>query len=300
MSSKDGWHRKARWMIKNVLIKPPTTPTEMKDLCNTIIEKRNLQIQCSSSKSIVTTALSLWDDPNLVNALQNNAIFQNAQERIERTANHLLPGTSFKPISPSSEFLVGVNQSSSMSDLQFSVEQMFNEAFSCPVCGKNLQCSHEHYSLAHSHSHPHNHSSHSDEPSSSSHISPSSSSSLSPSSLFAEFEEDKKNKPLNESTGNAGSLPNMAFSGSAKEKETTSREQINPNSLRYLKNLNLWFGPLVLASLAVAVMAYKIFNGEIHHTKLKSASSRTFAAISMLLQTSNSVTNFIDVLSSRT
>lgn len=35
--------------------------------------------------------MSLWEDPNLVNALENNPIFRNAKERIERTAYHILP-----------------------------------------------------------------------------------------------------------------------------------------------------------------------------------------------------------------
>jgi len=118
---------------------PPTTSSEMRNLCNTIIERR-LGSQ-NPSTAIVSTALSLWEDPILVNALQNNPLFRNAKDRIERTAYHLLP--------------------SDQPPLVNSASEVFKEVFQCPVCGNNLKCSHDHAVECHSHSSslPHEHSS---------------------------------------------------------------------------------------------------------------------------------------------
>jgi len=54
-----------------------------------------------------------------------------------------------------------------------------------------------------------------------------------------------------------------------------------------------WFGPLVLASMAVVGLAVGIFNGEITLSQIKSLSSRAFIAITIMLQASNSVFEFL-------
>jgi len=62
------WHRKARWMLRKVILNPPTSEGQMRNLCNEIIERRH-GTHSPPTAAIVSTALSLWDDPNLVNAL---------------------------------------------------------------------------------------------------------------------------------------------------------------------------------------------------------------------------------------
>ncbi len=58
--------------------------------------------------------------------------------------------------------------------------------------------------------------------------------------------------------------------------------------------LSFWFGPLVLASLAVLGLAFGIFNGEISLPHiLPTLSSRTLAALTMMIQASDSVFKFL-------
>jgi len=125
--ARGAWHRKAKWMLKKVLIKPPTNATQMRNLCTSIIERRH---GSSTSAAIVSTAITLWEDPNLVSALNSNHIYQSAKNRIQRTAYHILPNTTTS---------AATNLPSSL--LQ-SANEVFKEVFVCPVCGKNLQCLH--------------------------------------------------------------------------------------------------------------------------------------------------------------
>jgi len=255
------WHRKAKWMVKKVLIKPPSTSDEMRNLCTSIIQKRR-GFECPST-AIVSTALSLWEDPNLVNALQNNQLFRNAKERIERTAYHILPSHHTASITST--------------DLLKEASDVFKEVFVCPVCGNNLQCAHEH--AIHHHSPPrtglqtiltdplNSNINESDEESpSSTNPSPTESSPI----------------------GTAGKTPENYMEDAFLESDQTFSSQQS-----YILDLKKWFGPLVLASFAVVGLACKIYNGEISMLQFKSLSSRSFAAITILLQASNHVFEFL-------
>jgi len=187
-----------------------------------------------------------------VNALQNNELFRNAKTRIERTAYHLIP----------SESREGNNSLLENSSDQFTLNAnaIFKEVFVCPVCGNNLQCSHEHHQ--HDHQHP---------------------SDVDGSAIPIVI-------PL-ESMGTVGKTPDML---DEEFNEDNLSDDYNNSIKKKLFNSKLWFGPLVLASFAVVGLAIKIFSGEISVVNFKSISSRAFAAITILIQANNSVFDFIN------
>jgi len=136
------WHRKARWMLRKVILNPPTSEGQMRNLCNEIIERRH-GTHSPPTAAIVSTALSLWDDPNLVNALENNPAYKSARERIHRTASHILP------TSEGGEGNEGIGKRKNLTFLKSTqqvLEKQFHDVLKCPVCGLNLHCHHEHNS----------------------------------------------------------------------------------------------------------------------------------------------------------
>jgi hypothetical protein len=72
MISKKSWHKKVKWTLKRLVFKPPTNDNQMRELCNSIIQKK---YSSHPTSAVVNTALELWKDPNLVNALYNNQTF---------------------------------------------------------------------------------------------------------------------------------------------------------------------------------------------------------------------------------
>eukprot|EP01114_Cavostelium_apophysatum_P001805 TRINITY_DN11576_c0_g1_i1.p1 TRINITY_DN11576_c0_g1~~TRINITY_DN11576_c0_g1_i1.p1 ORF type:complete len:273 (-),score=21.00 TRINITY_DN11576_c0_g1_i1:75-893(-) len=259
------WHRKAKWMVKNVLIRPPTSSTEMRNLCNTIIEKRHGAD--SPSTAIVSTALSLWDDPNLVNALQNNELFRNAKERIERTAYHLLPSSHHH------------HHASHLS----SASQVFNEVFSCPVCGNNLKCASDHTQNC--------------DPN---YRKEEGQTLLSLEELSLAEMDPKSPKQLRrtdsgsavETDGTAGRLPDSFDDSDSEKRKSPASENVRNKVFRL--DLKTWFGPLVLASFALVGIACKVYTGEISLLNAKNLSARAFVAITTVLQASNSVLGFLN------
>jgi len=132
------WHRKARWLLRKVILNPPRSSVQMKELCNEIIQRRLGQSQ--SATAIVTTALSLWDDQNLVDALHNNPSYKSARDRIQRTAQHILPLESSEDLEPSFE-----RNDHFLHSTQRVLEHQFEDV-ACPVCGMKFHCRHNHQS----------------------------------------------------------------------------------------------------------------------------------------------------------
>lgn len=67
-----------------------------------------------------------------------------------------------------------------------------------------------------------------------------------------------------------------------------------PNNFYEKEGNNLhWFGPLVLASLAVIGIAMGIFKGDIIIPQLQNISSRVITAITIILEASNSIFKFL-------
>jgi len=133
------WHRKARWMLRRVILNPPKSESEMRKLCNEVIERRH-GTHSPPTAAIVSTALSLWDDPNLVNALENNPTYRSARERIHRTASHILPAN------PEIEGVEKRKNLTFLKSTQEVLEKQFHDILQCPVCGLKLHCHHEHNS----------------------------------------------------------------------------------------------------------------------------------------------------------
>jgi len=133
------WHRKARWMLRRVILNPPTSEGEMRKLCNEIIERKH-GTRSPPTAAIVSTALSLWDDPNLVSALENNPAYKSARERIHRTASHILPAN------PESDVIVKRKNLTFLKSTQEVMEKQFHDVLQCRVCGLKLHCHHEHNS----------------------------------------------------------------------------------------------------------------------------------------------------------
>jgi len=133
--AKSLWHRKVKWMLRKVILNPPTSQGQMRTLCSAMIERRH-GVYSPPTAAIVTTAISLWDDPNLVGALENNPTYRSARERIHRTASHIMPTSS----------LTSSKRVSLLMHSQEVLEKQYQDALQCPVCGLKLKCLHEHQS----------------------------------------------------------------------------------------------------------------------------------------------------------
>jgi len=267
------WHRKAKWMLKKVLIKPPETDAQMRLLCNDIIERRH---GSSTSSAIVSTALNLWDDQNLVTALNQNKIYLNAKERLQRTAQHILPVPNDQqttvtqsrmdhshqlerswPLLPS---LHQSNQLMHSSPNLIHASQVINEVLLCPVCGKNLQCLHNHVNAGPASQHSQNGSQ-------------------------SRSQQTSTNESLNETMLEQEFMEHVGRTPDSLNDDVHSQHTSSP--------IEVWFGPLVLASLAVVGIAVGIFNGEISLSHVKSLSSRAMAAVTLMVQASHSVFGFL-------
>jgi len=271
---KGQWHRKAKWMLKKVLIKPPETDAQMRLLCNDIIERRH---GSTTSSAIVSTALNLWDDQNLVTALHQNKIYLNAKERLQRTAQHILPVpnnqqntvTQSRPDQaqvtsqsqqswPQLPSLHHSNQLTRSSPNLIHASQVINEVFSCPVCGKNLQCLHDHINAC------------------------------GPASQRSQYAPQSQSQQTNESP-NETMLEQEFMQHVGRTPDSLEDEAHSQTSIP----VDVCFGPLVLASLAVVGIAVGIFNGEISLSHVKSLSSRAMAAVTLMVQASHSVFGFL-------
>jgi len=135
---KKGWHKKARWFLRKVILHPPTNQGQMRNLCNEIIERRHGS-HSPSTTAIVSAALSLWDDPQLVGALESNPTYRSARERIQRTADHISPGTLPGTLKFSSPRTSGFLQPA-----QDALERQYHDVLQCPVCGIHIHCHHDH------------------------------------------------------------------------------------------------------------------------------------------------------------
>jgi len=244
---KKPWLKKAKWTLKKVLLKPPQNTAEMKTLCETIVKRQ--YGDSSPSSAIISTALSLWEDPNLVAALQRNQTFLNAKERIERTAFHLLPEHSH---------IIDAKQ-----------EISHQQVFTCTTCGRNLQCSHEHT--------PNNCDTQTSTGSSFHELADS----------HVRISDDDLADEFLKSTDVIGSI------GKTPETLEAERAAARLEMLKEKMDISQWFGPLVLASLAVVGLAVGVFTGDISLPKFKSIGGRAFAAISIVLRASNNIFSFL-------
>jgi len=287
------------------LIKPPNTPEQMRDLCSDIIEQG--QGPDSASVAVMNTALQLWTDQNLVNALQNNPTFQNAKERIQTLTSHLLPqATSNTGETCNNNNVVRIARSPSGSRIHHTNPRLFdpatadiiNEAledvFQCPSCGQQVHCSHVQHTTS---------------------SSLSSSTTTAAVSTLTEQEEfnaiwdelnNEKNSAATTTTTtstatrqlNGNSSPNTMSSDD--DKETRGSVGSVPDDFededgrQNAAEFSEWFGPLVLASLAVIGLALGVFNGEIVLPRLKTLSARTLAALTVMLQASNSMDRMLE------
>lgn len=272
--TKSNWHKKAKWMLKKVLLKPPSDATQLRNLCQNVLTQR--YGTDSASTAVMTTALSLWEDPNLVNALQRNQTFLRAKERIQNLSSHILPPSASSgaistwtqhnniDISSQTRWMSShehapVNQEllrTSHGIIMDAIDQVLH----CPVCGKSVQCLHEdgHHSLSCTESRP---------PQNNNRHESGVLSDLSTATSIDIEEVDETEPTKNYTEGTAGKLPQKDFNQNATE----------------------WFGPLVLASFAIVGLALGVFQGEIVLPKLQSVTSRAVVAVKLLMQASNSI-----------
>jgi len=260
---KSVWHKKARWLIKNLVIKPPTNTNQMRNLCSNIIARRpsrhpHVDTQTAFTKNIVGTALALWEDKNLVDALNKNQTFLNAKERIQRTAKHLLA-----PVTDNSNERGNFSQETDNNNVNNNINNNFGPRLmtasttptsttttvlqaQCPACGRSALQNHIE---------------------------------------LHKMDDDGKNcvsTQENESrfaSGSVGNLPpNYEWS---KEDDTTQFKGLNSQD-----DLAPWFGPLVITALAIVGLAVAVFNGELTLSRTK---NRTVAAVNIILQASNGI-----------
>jgi len=241
------WFKKAKWTVKKILLKPPQNTREMKNLCETLVKRQ--YGEASASSAIISTALSLWEDPNLVAALQRNQTFLNAKERIERTAFHLLP------------------EHSQLLDSKQEIPQ--HQVLICDVCGRNLHCSHNHT--------PNN----CDTQTATGRLFNETSDSL------IRMSDDELADEFLKSTTVVGTI------GKTPEALEAERAAARIEMFKQKMDVSQWFGPLVLASLAIFGLAVGIFTGDITFSHLKSLGARSFAAISIVIRASNNIFSFL-------
>jgi len=264
-TSQTGWHRKARWMMRKVILNPPTDSTQMRSLCNTVVERRFGA--GSPPTMIMKTALDLWQDPLLVNALQNNATYRSARERISRTAGHILPVEDGAQGHFHTRAILHSTQQAITSPLQ--------QVLQCNVCGLKLHCLHTHNSDG-----------------SAPAIVPIDP--LEKQSNFGEIEEQVEEfKKFTEGTvgrvpeailQEEGLSPSHSKTPLNETQETGRVEEGSP-----LINWDLWFGPLVLATFATFGLVFGVWSGDISVPRLKNLTSRAVIAISAVMRVSDNL-----------
>jgi len=253
------WHRKARWMLRKVILKtPPTDSNQMRDLCNTVVERRFGAE--SPSTMIMKTALDLWQDPHLVGALQNNPTYRSARERISRTAGHIL-GTVEEGNEMSSSILHSTQQA---------ITSPLEQVLQCNVCGLKLHCLHSHNSVG-------------------------SAPAIVP--LDAQSKEEEIEEQVEEfrdfTEGTVGRVPEAVeredniSSGKATLTEPSNEE------IAHIINWDLWFGPLVLATFATFGLVFGVWSGDISVPRLKNLTSRAVIAISAVMRVSDNLLNVV-------
>jgi len=231
----------------------------MRTLCNTIVEKR-FGVQ-SPSTAIVKTALDLWDDPHLVGALQNNPTYRSARERIHRTASHILAGSidieESGTQSPSKSILHSTHEA---------IKSPFEHVLQCNVCGLKLQCLHKHDVNCKT---------------------PVVASVVSETTKFEEQDVEEFGKFTE---GTVGRVP-----------DDLQKEDMKMTTTPIIKspldaepfNWDLWFGPLVLATLAAFGIVVGVWIGDIALPRMKSVTSRAVVAVTMMMQASDSLFNLL-------
>lgn len=306
------WHKKARWIVKKILINPPKTTEEMASLCGSVIKRRyGLN---SPSAVLMDTAFQLWKDQNLVRCLSENPIFQNAAERIQNLSAHILP-PSGENTYQSSQLYRSSNFSAcySLNNLDQSSRQTLEEentllltdplvpsVILCPSCGKRLQCLHINPRET---SQP--------DEACSFHIPPiqycvsqqkqqdqtlqtwyDTISNEEVSNSIENFNENRKDRNALKRSGSS----HFKISGmdSIEEQSEGSIGNTPKHSRKSWEiHKSSWFGPLVLASLAAIGLAIGVFkgNGNFLVTRLNSLSSRALVTIIMLLRASSNISN---------
>jgi len=247
------WHRKAKWMLRKVILNPPTSQGQMRNLCNEIVERRHGS-NSPPTAAIISTALSLWDDPKLVGALQSNPTYMSARERIHRTASHILPAN------PSS-FEISSKNLLPLYSAQEVMERQFQEVLQCPTCGVQLHCHHDHKTTSVE------------------------------SKLQSKFQlEEDVDEFVKFSEGTIGNVPKTI----EEIPVVTATPITPVSKTEQPIDWDIWFGPLVLTTFAVFGIAVGIWSGEIVLPKVKSATSRAILAVSMMMKASNSLVKLLD------
>jgi len=264
VAKQKGWHRKARWMMRKVILNPPTDSNQMRHLCNTVVERRFGAE--SPSTMIMKTALDLWQDPFLVNALQNNATYRSARERISRTAGHILPteGNEGSPL----------HIRAILHSTQQAITSPLQQVLQCTVCGLKLHCLHTHNS--------------DDSVPAIVPIEPFDNAQPNFEEIEAQVEEFKTF-----TEGTVGRVPeamlqeeNMSSEGKATLNENAPEPLIE--GARII-NWDLWFGPLVLATFATFGLVFGVWSGDICIPRLKNLTSRAVIAISAVMRVSDNL-----------
>jgi len=252
------WHRKARWFIRRILFKTPTNESQMRELCNAVVERRH-SMSSPATAVIVNTAMNLWSDPNLVQALNNNPTYQSARERIHKTANHLISSPDEQEFKKRSSQMTSI-----MASTREAVASQF-QTLQCPTCGIHIQCLHNHH--------------HFDET-----INNNSFSEKAEISELESLEQLEANVEEYDrfSTGAVGNVPT--------EKPTKEHETKQEANESTELGWEPWFGPLVLATFAVFGIAVDFWTGKL---VAKSITSRVFMAVTVMVQASNNLFQFL-------
>jgi hypothetical protein len=235
----------------------------MRRLCNTVVERRFGAE--SPSTMIMKTALDLWQDPLLVNALQNNATYRSARERISRTAGHIRPHVGEgAPDTLQTRAILHSTQQAITSPLQ--------QVLQCNVCGLKLHCLHTHKS------------SDGTAPA----IIPMDNDQTYDREIEEQVEEFK-----NFTEGTVGRVPEAmiqeysSLDGKAATPPATPLEQAEEGNSTM--NWDLWFGPLVLATFATFGLVFGVWSGDISIPRLKNLTSRAVIAISAVMRVSDNL-----------
>jgi len=255
--SQKMWHKKAKWLVKKLILKPPANSSQMRDLCSSVVERRLTSSQpkrnsltnsnqnnnsMTLTKTIVGTALALWEDKDMVDALNKNQTFLIAKERIQRTASHLLPNNN-------SQF---ISSASAQEVISNTLDQVH-----CPSCGRGLQSLSNHRVVCNNPTR--------EEPPNSANEEPPS------------FAND-------DARFHVGSVGNIPSSHQSEDGGFTKRGFVADDMVP-------WLGPLVLAAFAIVGVAVGVYSGEISLPgRMRGLSSRVVAAVDIIMQASNSIT----------
>jgi len=266
------WHKKAKWMLKRVLLKPPSDATQLRELCQNVFTQR--YGSNSASAAVMTTALSLWEDPNLVAALQRNQTFLRAKERIQNLSSQILPPSASTgaiatwtsqqnsvDISNQSRWIphgpAPLNQELLRTSHGIIMEAM-GQVLHCSVCGKSVECLHD--DAQHSRS-----------------------------CAVSRSEENNRHETTTLITDLSETTIDVLEPETEPTKNYTEGTAGKPPQRDFNQNVSEWFGPLVLASFAIVGLALGVFQGEIVLPKLQSVTSRAVVAVKLLMQASNSI-----------